>query len=142
MSATINTGIIIQPRPPPSHLDRRALSPRSSRNTAEVCRLLRISKPTLWRLRQAERFPQPTEVTDRVIAWRRSKVEEWLTARRSGGGASNRLPPAELKKTPEPKPNPSAEASSSNRAPPQPVRKRRRRKKGGPTESDSQLLLI
>src|SRR5690349_20784338 len=40
----------------------------------DVCRLLRISKPTLWRLRQNHQFPEPTSVTDRLIAWRRSEI--------------------------------------------------------------------
>lgn len=44
----------------------------------DVYRLLRISKPTLWRLRRTRGFPEPTEVTDRLIAWRRFEVEEWL----------------------------------------------------------------
>jgi predicted DNA-binding transcriptional regulator AlpA len=51
----------------------------------DVCRLLRISKPTLWRLRRANAFPEPTELTDRVIAWRRSDVEAWLRARDERG---------------------------------------------------------
>ena len=64
----------------------------------DVCRLLRISKPTLWRLRRANAFPEPTELTDRVIAWRRSEVEAWLRARNAGGRsstaqASNQPPP-------------------------------------------------
>jgi len=46
----------------------------------DVCRLLRISKPTLWRLRRANAFPEPTEPTDRVIAWRRSEVP-WAQSR-------------------------------------------------------------
>jgi predicted DNA-binding transcriptional regulator AlpA len=48
---------------------------------SDVCRLLRISKPTLWRLRRAHEFPEPTELTDRVIAWRRCEVEAWLRER-------------------------------------------------------------
>lgn len=41
---------------------------------ADLCKLLRISKPTLWRLRRRKGFPQPTGVTDRVVAWRRCDV--------------------------------------------------------------------
>jgi len=47
----------------------------------DVCRLLRISKPTLGRLRRANNFPEPTEITDRVIGWRRLEIEAWLRAR-------------------------------------------------------------
>jgi predicted DNA-binding transcriptional regulator AlpA len=50
----------------------------------DVCRLLRISKPTLWRIRRTKDFPKASAVTDRVIAWRRSEVEEWLRARSTG----------------------------------------------------------
>jgi predicted DNA-binding transcriptional regulator AlpA len=57
---------------------------------ADVCRLLRISKPTLWRLRRANDFPEPTEVTDRVIAWRKSEVELWLRGRSAGQRGSAR----------------------------------------------------
>jgi len=67
---------------------------------SDVCRLLRISKPTLWRLRRTRGFPEPTEVTDRLIAWRRSEVEEWL-----GRAASSRrvpsLPPIQTPSTAE-----------------------------------------
>jgi prophage regulatory protein len=64
----------------------------------DVCRLLRISKPTLWRLRRANEFPEPTELTDRVIAWRRSEIETWLRERAGGAHssttvASTRPPP-------------------------------------------------
>ena len=60
----------------------------------DVCRLLRISKPTLWRLRRKHGFPEPTEVTDRVIAWRRSEVEGWLRERdRNGRAVSGRPSP-------------------------------------------------
>jgi predicted DNA-binding transcriptional regulator AlpA len=59
----------------------------------DVCRLLRISKPTLWRLRRTGEFPEPTGVTDRLIARRRSEIEEWLRARSTvNRGASIRAP--------------------------------------------------
>jgi len=47
----------------------------------DLCKLLRISKPTLWRLRRRRDFPRPTGVTDRVVAWRRAEVEQWLSTR-------------------------------------------------------------
>jgi predicted DNA-binding transcriptional regulator AlpA len=48
---------------------------------SDVCQLLRISKPTLWRLRKGKNFPLPTDVTERVIAWRRCEILTWLAAR-------------------------------------------------------------
>ncbi len=47
----------------------------------DICRLLRISKPTFWRLRRTQDFPKPTHLTERVIAWNRREVEEWLLTR-------------------------------------------------------------
>ena len=47
----------------------------------DVCQLLRISKPTLWRMRRAHMFPEPTDVTGRVIAWRKAELQAWLIAR-------------------------------------------------------------
>ena len=61
---------------------------------ADVCRLLRISKPTLWRLRRAHDFPEPMEVTERVIAWRKAEVEGWLRERSQRWTAAPRKPRA------------------------------------------------
>jgi predicted DNA-binding transcriptional regulator AlpA len=58
---------------------------------ADVCQLLRISKPTFWRLRQQSNFPQPTAVTGRVVAWRRTEIEEWIVARRRSAAPTMRI---------------------------------------------------
>jgi prophage regulatory protein len=50
---------------------------------SDVCRLLRISKPTLWRLRRSGDFPEPTTVTERIFGWRRSELDAWLESRPS-----------------------------------------------------------
>lgn len=47
----------------------------------DVSKLLRISKPTLWRLRRSGDFPEPTPVTERVFGWRRWEIDEWLASR-------------------------------------------------------------
>jgi predicted DNA-binding transcriptional regulator AlpA len=105
----------------------------------DVCRLLRISKPTLWRLRRANAFPEPTELTYRVIAWRRSEVEAWLRARAGGGHPS----PARASIQP---PVPLSDGDDASR----PVRKaqpaspsvsRRHGKVAQPQRSDAQLVL-
>ncbi len=49
----------------------------------DVCKLLRISKPTLWRIRRAGGFPEPTTVTDRVFGWRRGELDAWLASRQN-----------------------------------------------------------
>jgi prophage regulatory protein len=48
----------------------------------DVCRLLRISKPTLWRLRQSSDFPPPTQLSDRAIGWSRTEIQTWIDTRR------------------------------------------------------------
>jgi predicted DNA-binding transcriptional regulator AlpA len=40
----------------------------------------------LWRMRRAHDFPEPTEVTHRIVAWRKSEVEEWLRTRYAARG--------------------------------------------------------
>jgi predicted DNA-binding transcriptional regulator AlpA len=49
---------------------------------SDVCRLLRISKPTLWRLRRSPGFPIPTQLSDRAIGWSRDDIQTWVAARR------------------------------------------------------------
>jgi prophage regulatory protein len=48
----------------------------------DVCQMLRISKPTLWRLRRSPDFPVPTQLSDRAIGWSRDDIQTWLAARR------------------------------------------------------------
>jgi predicted DNA-binding transcriptional regulator AlpA len=105
----------------------------------DVCRLLRISKPTLWRLRRAHAFPEPTELTDRVIAWRRSEVEAWLRARTGGGHPS----PARASIQP---PVPLSDGDDASRLvrkaqPASPSASCRRGKVAQPQRSDAQLVL-
>jgi prophage regulatory protein len=48
----------------------------------DVCQMLRISKPTLWRLRRSPDFPVPTQLSDRAIGWSRDDIQTWVAARR------------------------------------------------------------
>ena len=59
----------------------RVLDPLQLLRVSDICRLLRISKPTFWRLRRRQDFPKPTHLTDRVIAWSKGEVEAWLATR-------------------------------------------------------------
>jgi predicted DNA-binding transcriptional regulator AlpA len=72
-------------------MDRRVARPVSSATgnlgdlqflrAADVCALLRISRPTLWRMRRDRQFPLPTSLSRRAIGWRRSDVESWPESR-------------------------------------------------------------
>lgn len=50
----------------------------------DVQHLLRISNPTLSRIRADESagFPKPIAVTAKAVRWRRSDVEDWLERRK------------------------------------------------------------
>ena len=48
----------------------------------DVCRWLKISKPTFWRLRREADFPAPIAITERVIGWPKSEIQTWLEGRR------------------------------------------------------------
>lgn len=52
----------------------------------DVCRWLKISKPTFWRLRREADFPTPIAITERVIGWHREEIQSWLEARRRTRG--------------------------------------------------------
>ncbi len=54
----------------------------------DVCQMLRISKPTLWRLRRSPDFPVPTQLSDRAIGWSRDDIQTWVAARRRLSGDS------------------------------------------------------
>ena len=64
-------------RPPVGQTD-----PLQLLRTQDVCALLRISKPTLWRWRRTADFPQAYELGPLCVAWRRAEIEGWLQQRR------------------------------------------------------------
>jgi prophage regulatory protein len=47
----------------------------------EVQEIVRLSEPTIWRLRRAGKFPAPLRLGERRIAWRESEIEAWLVSR-------------------------------------------------------------
>lgn len=69
-----NTGSSADQKPP-APIEHAFMRP------VDVCALLRISKPTLWRLRRAGEFPAPTSLSRRSIGWRRADIEAWITSR-------------------------------------------------------------
>jgi prophage regulatory protein len=46
-----------------------------------VMRLTGLGRSTIYRLMADEQFPTPVRLTRRVVAWRRSEVEEWSEGR-------------------------------------------------------------
>jgi prophage regulatory protein len=48
---------------------------------AEVRERVRLSDPTIFRLRRKGKFPQPIILGERRIAWREAEIDEWLASR-------------------------------------------------------------
>ena len=48
---------------------------------SEVLERVRISDPTMYRLRRRREFPDPIELSPRKIVWIESEIEAWLQSR-------------------------------------------------------------
>jgi prophage regulatory protein len=46
-----------------------------------VMRLTGLGRSTIYRLMADEQFPPPVRLTKRVVAWRRSDLEQWSEGR-------------------------------------------------------------
>ena len=49
-------------------------------DAAEFARLLSVSKPTIWRLRQDGKLPPAIALTSQCIRWRKDAVASWIDA--------------------------------------------------------------
>ena len=49
-------------------------------DAAELARLLSVSKPTVWRMRETGRLPPSISLTSQCIRWRREVVLGWIDA--------------------------------------------------------------
>ena len=49
-------------------------------DAAEVARLLSVSKPTIWRLRDDGKLPPTISLTSQCIRWNRDAVLSWINA--------------------------------------------------------------
>ena len=50
----------------------------------EVRAEVRLSEPTIYRLRRKGKFPEPVLLGERRIAWWKSEVDKWLAERTTG----------------------------------------------------------
>ena len=55
----------------------------------EICQLLKIKRPTLWRWRQKGQFPEAQLLGPGSIGWLESVVREWQASRPSAGKSLN-----------------------------------------------------
>ena len=48
----------------------------------EVCRLIGLSRPTLWRLVKRDQFPKPFHLSSAAaVGWSEGEVSNWIAAR-------------------------------------------------------------
>ncbi len=55
-------------------------SPSALMGPDELADLLRVSKATVWRLRENLKLPPAITLTSQCIRWRRSDVQAWISA--------------------------------------------------------------
>lgn len=46
-----------------------------------LCRLLTLSRSTVWAMVKDGEFPAPVRLSARRVAWRRADVDEWVSSR-------------------------------------------------------------
>ncbi len=56
----------------------------------EVRAKVRLSEPTIYRLRRKNDFPEPIVLGERRIAWWNSEVDKWLADRKPTAALSRR----------------------------------------------------
>lgn len=49
-------------------------------DAAELARILSVSKPTIWRMRDDGKLPPAIALTSQCLRWRRDLVSEWINA--------------------------------------------------------------
>lgn len=47
----------------------------------ELQRIVGLSRPMVWRLRQTDNFPTPVRLSQNRVAWRSSEVQRWIETR-------------------------------------------------------------
>lgn len=47
-------------------------------DAAELARLLSVSKPTIWRMKDAGKLPMAIRLTSQTVRWNRRAVLDWI----------------------------------------------------------------
>ena len=55
---------------------------------SEVMRRTSLSKPTLWRMRKLNKFPDPVNISQRRKGWAESQIDKWIADRFNVGEAA------------------------------------------------------
>lgn len=48
----------------------------------QLAKLLGVSKSTLWRLEKSGELPKRVTISERIVGWKESDIEEWLESRK------------------------------------------------------------
>ena len=57
------------------HVDDRLIRAR------ELCQIIGLSRPTLWRMEKAGNFPKCRRITAGTVGWLESEVNHWINTR-------------------------------------------------------------
>ena len=57
-----------------------SLVPSALIDARELAAMLAISVPTVWRMRESGRLPEPLRLTAQCVRWRRTDINSWLAA--------------------------------------------------------------
>lgn len=77
-------------------------SPRALIDVRVVASLLMVSVPTVWRMRESKRLPEPIRLTAQTVRWRRrtgdpaTGIEDWLEAGCPALGDQDQCAPCEV----------------------------------------------
>jgi prophage regulatory protein len=61
-----------------------AIKPRKALRINSVIERTGVSKTLLYRLIQAEKFPRPVKLSERVSVWDAAVVDQWLSSKFEG----------------------------------------------------------
>ena len=61
-------------------MTKASLVPSVLIDARELARMLSVSVPTVWRMRESCRLPEPLRLTSQTVRWRRADIESWLAA--------------------------------------------------------------
>ena len=51
----------------------------------QLANQLGVSKSTLWRLEKSGELPKRVTISERIVGWRESDIEEWLEKKQNSG---------------------------------------------------------
>jgi predicted DNA-binding transcriptional regulator AlpA len=69
-----------EPQLPDRHVDDDTIE-----SPSRVAAMTGLSVRTIWRLRRLGKFPEPIQLSERRLGWRRRVIRQWLADREEKG---------------------------------------------------------